>query len=146
MKRIAVAVLVIAPLVTVCASAKPQLERYPTTDGMVAFLVTATNTTKDSLRVRTDGRCSARVDGTVQANPSRGGSGSLHDVAPGESWKELVRLIDGVTVPTSQRPKNPDPKNIVGNVRMPVQLTPGKHVIAFNCGGEWSDDLAFDWK
>jgi hypothetical protein len=58
----------------------------------------------------------------------------------------LVRLITGSTVPGGPRSPNPDPKHITGNERLPVQLPPGKHAIAFGCGGEWSDELAFDWK
>jgi len=145
MKRIAGAVLIVVSLVTVCVWAKPQLERYPTDDGTVAFLVAATNTTKDSFELRSAGRCTARIDGTVQTYHSQGGSGGRRDVAPGKSWKELISLVAGSIVPGGHHP-NPDPENIDVYRPLPVQLTPGKHVIAFTCGSEWSDDLAFDWK
>jgi hypothetical protein len=144
--RLAILAPIVGWFLTAGAVTKPQLERYPTSDGTVAFLVTATNSTGASVRVYTDGRCKARVDGTPLTFQSVGGSGGAQDVQPGESWKELVRLIAGTTSPGGQRPKNPDPYHIVGNVRMPVQLTAGRHAIAFNCGDEWSEDLPFDWK
>ena len=124
--------------------AKPLVSVY-VTDGVVpGFLVQARNTSSTGLLVTTRGRCRPRIDGKVVESQDTGGSGSGHTYAPGESWKELWRLVVSKSA-TRQRLPNPDPFNVVGNIQIVVQLAPGRHTIAFACGGPWSEDVSFEW-
>jgi hypothetical protein len=108
-----------------------------------AFLVETQNTSSSDLTVTTFGLCKMRVDAVEVPTGRNVGSGSLHKVKPGESWRELVRIVR--IEPTGQRVPNPLPGLIVGNEALAVRIVTGKHTVAFMCGGEWSDDVSFYW-
>jgi hypothetical protein len=108
-----------------------------------AFLVEVQNTGTSDLLVTTEGRCRMRIDAMEIPNDQHGGSSSGQTVKPGESWRELVRLVDDL--PSGRRVPNPLPRLIVGNEAVAVSIPSGKHTVAFRCGGEWSDDVSFYW-
>jgi hypothetical protein len=128
-------------------ASKPKVSPYPTDGVTVGFLVTATNGTGADLMVISYIRqCQARIDGEIVHVPITGGSGGGRTIPPGGTWRELNRLVTGQTPAGGWRLRNPDPQNIAVKLPLAVTLRPGEHVIAFNCGRDWSDDIAFAWK
>ena len=112
--------------------------------GGTAFLVTATNFTLAPIRILPDGLCRMRIDGSPEA-VAGGGSGGAQSVAPGETWRELVKLVSTPRDPSGRRPPNPQPFMASIYREVHVQLSPGSHAIEFNCGRDWSDQIRFDW-
>jgi hypothetical protein len=108
-----------------------------------AFLVEVRNTGERSLEVQTWGLCRMRIDGKDIAKEPPNGSAGVTTIKQGESWRELVRLVK--ERPSGRRVPNPLPFQIVGNEAIVVHIATGRHTVAFSCGGEWSDDLAFYW-
>ena len=124
---------------------KPMVRLYPTDGTTVEFLVTASNSTGANLHVISYiAHCRPRIDGSIVEKHFMGGSGGGRQIPPGDTWQELHRIFLGP--PKGMRMTNPDPTHIAASVPLWLTaLSPGRHVIAFTCGGAWSDDLSFDW-
>ena len=59
-------------------------------------------------------------------------------IAPGDSWKEIAVLHTSRSA-TARSPS-------FGAIRRRdifVELTSGRHTVEFQCGGAWSDEIAF---
>jgi hypothetical protein len=113
--------------------------------GGSAFLIKATNETSRRIAVTADGRCRMRLDGDDEKSGS-GGSSGAHEVAPGDTWQEIVRLVTWSPDPTGRRPANPRRDTVWAYREIQVSLASGDHVIQVSCGGEWSSKMAFHWK
>jgi len=82
-----------------------------------------------------------RIDGAVVLEPFERGPGLTMDVPPGETWQGILALRQ------SHSSFFPAVKfgAMVRSVRE-VALLEGKHTIAVQCGGVWSDDITFYWE
>jgi hypothetical protein len=82
-----------------------------------------------------------RIDGAVVPEPFELGPGLTMDVPPGETWRGILALRQ------SKSSFYPAVKfdAMVRSVRE-VALGEGKHTIAVQCGGVWSDDITFYWE
>jgi hypothetical protein len=112
-----------------------------------AFLVECANDSDES-RSLIEYSCriaSLRLDGVVH---ERGVAGSVLsrpgeplEVAPGQTFRELVVLGDGpVAIPTFPKEMG---EVLVGSQSL-TELS-GEHTIAFKCWSEWSSDVRFVW-
>jgi len=84
---------------------------------------------------------SLRLDGAIVPNDLNMGPGLTTDVQPGQLWHGIIALRQ------SQRPFFPSPKfgALVRSARV-VPLKEGKHTLAVQCLGVWSDDFVFYWE
>jgi hypothetical protein len=123
---------------------KPQISPFfDRLDDGPAFFVECRNTSGQKL---SSGaivwREALRVDGEVVPEPhGRALPGLTMDVAPGETWKGILALRQ------SSRSFTPAVKfgALLREARdLPVRE--GKHTIAVQCGGVWSDDFIFYWE
>lgn len=120
---------------------KPQVTPIFFEQRAPAFLLECRNATGASIRpIRTMDMM--RLDGQVEANS--GGSAHSGDepplIAPGGSWKEVV-VLRASRLSTGGNPG-------LGAIFMfdtTVAMIPGRHTVAFQCGGTWSDESAFYW-
>lgn len=111
--------------------------------GLPGFVVECRNTT-DRPMSRVDAIQALRLDGAVMA--SQGGIGSLlggppPDVAPGKTWNHVVVLHPDRITRTSS--VGLEPGTLMKNWAVP--LGKGRHTVAFQCAGEWTADVSFDW-
>ena len=137
-----IAVAVALAVATQHATLKPVVTPLFAEGGRPTFLVHVTNDARDVVRPGSDRyRCRARVDGKeIEPGDVVGAS---DDVYQDSSWQAVVRL----RATTDQRGKNPFPRTEVQEfTEIGVSLSSGRHLIAFRCGGAWSDDVAFYWK
>jgi len=123
---------------------KPEIAPFHLEGGGATFLIKTKNTRSNTLKVNADGLCRMRLDGTPESELA-GGSGGVLDVAPGETWQELVTLVTWPRKPTGRRPANPQRDTVWAYREVQVRLTSGWHAIDFRCGGEWSDKTSFIW-
>jgi hypothetical protein len=81
-----------------------------------------------------------RVDGAVAPESFSLGPGLTTDVTPGETWRGILALRQ------SHSSFYPAVRfgALLREVRVPA-IGEGKHTIAVQCGGVWSDDFAFYW-
>jgi hypothetical protein len=82
-----------------------------------------------------------RIDGALVPEAFERGPGLTMDVPPGKTWRGILSLRQ------SHSSYYPAVKfdAMVRSVR-DVPLEEGKHTIAVQCGGEWSDDFTFYWE
>lgn len=82
-----------------------------------------------------------RVDGAVLPETFELGPGLTTDVPPGETWRGILALRQ------SHSSFGPAVKfgALVRSGR-DVAIRGGKHTIAVQCGGVWSDDFTFYWE
>lgn len=141
------AALTLTLVVAAAASfAKPKLEPFKTDDGVIAFVVEATNGSPTPLHVVSYmGQCTIKIDGSI-APRNAGGSGGGRTIQPGQTWKELIRLVT-VRDPDGRHHPNPDPRGIAAIHELEVKLTPGKHAISMACAGgdSESNEVEFVW-
>jgi len=126
-------------------AARLPLPAFTRTPGLPGFIVECRNTTDRPIS-RTDGPVKAlRLDGVLIK--SKGSLGSVPggfppDVPPGETWKHVVVLHpDSVTRTSSSMGLE------LGMLKTDwgVPLGKGRHTVAFQCAGEWTADVSFDW-
>jgi len=137
---VAAAAFLLAP--TQNGSLKPQVTPIFFEQRAAAFLLECRNTTGASIRPMRTGDM-MRLDGQIQANGGYGHSGPEPPlIAPGGSWKEVVVL----RASRSSTGGNPGLGAIfMSDTTGLVAMTPGRHTVAFQCGGTWSDESAFYW-
>jgi len=128
-------------------SFRPQVSPFPIEGGGAAFLIKMTNTTAGPLNVAPVGNCRMRVDGGARES-TLVWQGGMSSVAQGGSWQELVKLVPWPHAQGGRRPANPYPDRVTVLTYREVHadLGSGDHTIAFTCGGDWSEDLRFQWK
>lgn len=126
---------------------KPQVRAYfDRVDDGPAFFVECLNTGKVAVSSGAEVWPSIqsgtiRVDGVV-VPPPQGfmGPGLSQDVAPGQTWRGIIAL--------RQADSGYGPAVRFGALKrfaLTYPLKPGRHVIAFQCGGTWSEEYPFYW-
>ena len=106
-------------------------------DRVPAFLIECHNTTGSAqppgIQLRFDGEL-VPVGGVI------GGGGGVPALMPaGASWREIVALHRGRHVGAQSEPGRR------ARTARAVPMTPGRHRVAFHCGGAWSNDVSFFW-
>jgi hypothetical protein len=105
------------------------------------FVVTCKNDSGDLIFVYGSGLTQVRADGEPFDRGTISGSSGRHTVQVGESWKELVQLVAA----KPQTFTNPKPREFFAHARIVLRLSPGRHAVAFSCGGAWSKQFQIDW-
>ena len=141
--RTVVVLAAVAVWVLPQASGAPEVTSYLTDGGGAGFVVEMKNTTGSELTVViARGQCRSRIDGAGEGG-SAGSSGAV-TVAPGSAWREVVRFVTAIrSSATFEAADAARPVTVYRFLR--VELTPGKHVVSFNCGGTWSPETQFYW-
>lgn len=107
-----------------------------------AFLVECRNmsgapvASSSSLWPLSDG--AIRVDGRPIPGGARAWGGLDPDVRPGSLWAGVFELVQAPGRPGGWRSREP---HIYSSVVLP--LGPGRHTVAFRCGGVWSAEVVF---
>jgi hypothetical protein len=141
----AMAVIVCCTIVIDAQDRKPQVVPFALDGGGAAFLITVANTTAGTLSLTANGFCRMKLDGNAEG-PDHGGSSGIRAVAPGASWREILRLVTWPRDPSGRRPQNPRPDAaFVYREKDAADLPPGLHTLTFTCGGDSSDTLSFNW-
>jgi len=125
---------------------KPQISPFfDRLDDGPAFFVECRNTSGQALSSgAVVWREALRIDGAVVPDPPRF-SGTLPglttDVAPGETWRGILALrqSNGSFTPAVKFGA------LLRDARV-LSINEGKHTIAVQCGGVWSDDVTFYWE
>jgi hypothetical protein len=121
-------------------TAKPQVTPVFFEEKAPAFLLECRNTTQGAIRPMRTGDM-MRIDGQLPTASGYGTSGPQQPlIEPGGSWKEIAVLHASRSV-TARTPSF----GAIIRSDSSVVLTPGRHTVAFQCGGTWSDESAFYW-
>lgn len=122
---------------------KPQISPFfDRVDDGPAFFIECRNTTGQTLSSGAKvWREALRVDGALVPDPPERGPDLTMDVPPGKTWRGILALRQSHT---SFFPA----VSFGALVRVARELTlgEGKHTIAVQCGGVWSDDFTFYWE
>jgi hypothetical protein len=123
---------------------KPQISPFfDRLDDGPAFFVECRNTSGQTLSSGAiTFREALRIDGTVVSEPRwKSGPGLRTDVAPGETWRGILALrqSSGSFTPAVKF-------GALLREARDLPVTEGKHTIAVQCGGVWSDDFTFYWE
>jgi hypothetical protein len=122
---------------------KPQISPFfDRLDDGPAFFVECRNTSGQTLSSGTTLQA-IRIDGATVSEPrfSRALQGLTMDVAPGETWRGIL--------PLRQSNGSFSPAVKFGALSRDARVLPireGKHTIAVQRGGAWSDDFTFYWE
>ena len=146
MKSIAAMLFLLGSSLFAQQPSKPQISPFfDRLDDGPAFFVECRNTTGQTLSSSAITFSEAlRIDGTVVPEPPRW-SGTMPelrtDVAPGETWRGILAL------PQSNRSFTPSTKfgALLRKSRV-LAIAEGKHTIAVQCDGVWSDEFTFYWE
>jgi hypothetical protein len=142
-KRATVSLLLLLSINAVAQdSSKPRISPFfDRIDDGPAFFVECRNTTGETVSSgHVMWASSVRIDGKLLP-ALRELPGLRTDVLPGEVWRGIIALRQ------SKRPFLPAPK--FGALQRAVRtasLSEGKHSIAVQCGGEWSEEFSFYWE
>jgi len=143
MRTIAALLFLLGGCLFAQAPSKPQISSFfDRVDDGPAFLIECRNTSGQTLSSGEKvWREAIRIDGAVVPEPFERGPGLTMDVPPGKTWREILALRQ------SHRSLYPAVKfgAMVRSVRE-VALGEGKHTIAVQCAGVWSDDFTFYWE
>ena len=124
-------------------ASKPRISAFfDRIDDGPAFFVECRNTTSGDVSSGAGTWASAlRIDGTIVPDENRMGPGLTTDVGPGELWRGIIALRQ------SKRSFFPAPKfgALVRSARE-LSLSQGRHTIAIQCSGKWSEEFAFYWE
>jgi hypothetical protein len=108
--------------------------------GAVAFVVECRNGTSKPVRPGAEQTVQMWLDGSLYHSPGYGHMGGLSaPIPPDETWRELVNL---------QPPVGASGRTFSGLANetfVSMDLAPGRHSVAFECGGARSDDVTFFW-
>ena len=144
MKSLAATLLLLFSLNVVAQdSSKPKISPFfDRVDDGPAFFVDCRNA---SGRTLSSGAAiwtrSVRIDGKLVPDDGHALQGLTMEVPPGEFWRGII------VFPQSQRPFLSGPTfGALSRRDRPVPLSEGKHTIAVQCGGEWSDEISFYWE
>lgn len=107
---------------------------FSTSDG-AGFVVDCRNS--GSVAIEFPQSSEVRVDGVPQ-KPLMNFQGGWFPKAPGASWNELITLH-------AQHPSQVRSLGFNVHRQLTLDLTPGRHTIAFACGEGWSDEIPFYW-
>jgi hypothetical protein len=142
MRSIAVIFFLLGGCLFAQVPSKPQISPFfDRVDDGPAFFIECRNTSGQTLSSGAKvWREALRVDGAVVPEPFELGPGLTVDVPPGETWRGILALRQ------SNSSFYPAVRfgAMVRSVRE-VAITEGKHTIAVQCGGVWSDDFTFYW-
>jgi hypothetical protein len=144
MKTIAAMLFLLSSGLFAQQPSKPQISPFfDRLDDGPAFFVECRNTTGQTLSSGAiTFREALRVDGIVVPKPRwEPVPGLRTDVAPGETWRGILAL------PQSNRLFIPAVK--FGALLREARVLPigeGKHTVAVQCGGVWSDEFTFYWE
>ena len=133
---------------SVQADRKPVIAPFFTrVDEAPAFFVECRNDTGRTLSSGADVWAFAgalRIDGKESVETGgRIGPGLTQDVKPGGMWRGIIALRQSREGSGFSAPVEFGAMVRSGRV---VPLTPGRHTIAAQCNGAWSDDLVFYWE
>ena len=124
-------------------SSKPRISPFfDRIDDGPAFFVECRNTTGQTVTSAAYIWASGlRIDGKLVPEEAHEGPGLTTDVPPGKFWRGIIALRQ------SYRPFFPAPQfdALVRSART-LSLSEGKHTIAVQCGGSWSDEFSFYWE
>ena len=136
--KVALASLLLVP--SQSGNLKPQVTPIFFEARVPAFLLECRNATGATIRPNRTGDM-MRLDGKIQADNGSGHSGDEPPlIASGGSWKEVV-VLHGSRSTTAAN-------SGLGAIFMSdttglAAIAPGRHSIAFLCGGSWSDESSF---
>jgi len=146
MKAIAATLFLLTGSLFAQQPSKPQISPFfDRLDDGPAFFVECRNTSGRALSSgATVWREALRIDGTVVPAPGRFNEtlpGLTMDVAPGETWRGILALrqSNGSFTPAVKFGA------LLREARV-FSIREGKHTVAVQCGGVWSDDLTFYWE
>jgi hypothetical protein len=144
MKSIAAMLFLLGGTLFAQQSSKPQISPFfDRLDDGPAFFVECRNTSGQTLSSGAiTFREKLRIDGTVVPEPRwRGLPGLSTDVAPGETWRGILALrqSSGSFTPAVKF-------GALFREARDLPVREGKHTIAVQCGGVWSDDFTFYWE
>jgi hypothetical protein len=144
MKSIAAMLFLLSGSLFAQQPSKPQISPFfDRLDDGPAFFVECRNTSGQTLSSGAiTWREALRIDGTVVPEPRwREMPGLRTDVTPGETWRGILALRQ------SNGPFTPAVKfgALLREARV-LSINEGKHTIAVQCGGMWSDDFTFYWE
>ena len=142
----AVAVVVGLAAVSACSDPAPRLPPpvFTRTPGLPGFIVECRNMTERAISP-VDSIKALRLDGAIIK--SKGSIGSVPggfppDVPPGKTWHHVVVLHPGSVTGTSSS-MGMEPGMLKTDWGVP--LGKGRHTVAFQCAGEWTAEVSFDW-
>src|SRR5690242_10078531 len=134
MRLIAAMLLLLSSSLFAQQVSKPQISPlFDPLYGGPAFFVECRNTSSQTLEWRE----SLRIDGAVL--PDSHGPLTMGAV-PGETWRGILALRQ------SNRSFTALKFGAVVKSERAVKISDGKHTIAVQCGGVWSDDITFFWE
>jgi hypothetical protein len=124
-------------------SNKPRISAFfDRIDDGPAFFVECRNASGEHVSSGADVWASSlRLDGTTVPDEFHMGPGLTTDVEPGQLWRGIVALRQ------SSRSFFPAVKfgALVRSARV-LPLSQGRHTIAVQCAGVWSEDFVFYWE
>jgi len=140
MKRAAFCFLFVSLLASVEAYAQtPHASAvFSSTRLAPAFMIECPNTSAAPLSA-VDLKVAFKIDGKEAGGSGGGGSVGGGQLQPGQSWKIKLELYQG-----SSGPSDPDLGARL-SITYPYTLTAGRHVIAFRCAGNWTEEIEFYW-
>lgn len=100
-----------------------------------AFWIECSNSSGQSMRRVGRWVQSYRLDGVEPPPSGSGGSGGPETIAPGDVWHGAFLFSN-----TKTKSEGADAAHTVSAV-----VTRGRHTIAVQCMGAWSDDISFFW-
>ena len=124
-------------------SQKPRISAFfDRIDDGPAFFLECRNTSGESVSSGADVWVgSLRLDGTTVPDEPHTGPGLTTDVKPGQLWRGIVALRQ------SYRPFFPAVKfGALARSARVLPLSQGRHTIAVQCAGIWSEDFEFYWE
>jgi hypothetical protein len=143
MRPIAAMLFLLSGCLFAQAPSKPQISSFfDRLDDGPAFFIQCRNASGQTLSSGAKvWREAIRIDGAVVPETFERGPGLTVDVPPGETWRGILALRQ------SHNSLYPAVKfgAMVRSVRE-LALGEGKHIIAVQCGGIWSDDFTFYWE
>jgi hypothetical protein len=143
MRSIAAIVFLLSGFLSAQEPSKPQISPFfDRVDDGPAFFIECRNTSVQTLSSGAKvWREALRVDGTVVPETFEVGPGLTMDVPPGETWRGVLALRQ------SHNSLYPAVKfGAMVRSGREVAIREGKHTIAVQCGGAWSDDFTFYWE
>jgi hypothetical protein len=142
---IATSLLLIGANVMAQDSYKPRISPFfDRIDGGPSFFVECRNTGVEQVSSGADVWASwLRIDGTVVPEESgvRIGPGLTTDIGPGQLWRGIIALRQSYHSFAAAAKFG-----ALARSSRVIPLSQGRHTIAVQCAGVWSDDFEFYWE